>query len=100
MAILRSVGARPRHVFALLISETALLALTGIALGVLMYSALVAAASTLLHDRCGLSIQIGWPDAAALSWLGAMLLSALVISLFPAWRAYRRSLADGLTIRL
>lgn len=100
MAILRSVGARPPHVFALLISEAGLLALAGIALGLAFYAALLATLSPVLRDRYGLSIQAGLPDAAAWSWLGAMLLASIIISLFPAWRAYRRSLADGLSVRI
>ena len=44
MAILRSVGARPAHVFAMILGEAALLTLLGIALGVLaLYAGLLVA---------------------------------------------------------
>jgi putative ABC transport system permease protein len=42
MAILRSVGARPMHVFSLIVGESALLAFTGVAIGVgLLYGVLI-----------------------------------------------------------
>jgi len=36
----------------------------------------------------------------ALELLGLVLLVGLIASLFPGWRAYRLSLADGLTPRV
>ncbi len=61
MAILRSVDARPRHVFALLISEASLLALMGITFGVFLYLVLLNTASPPLRDRNGLSSRLGCP---------------------------------------
>jgi putative ABC transport system permease protein len=42
----------------------------------------------------------GWPAATEWALLGAVLAASLLASLVPAWRAYRYSLADGMTIRV
>lgn len=99
MAILRSVGARPRHVFGLLLLEAAGLALAGILLGLgLMYLAMWLAQPVIL-SRYGLFIPITAPGLWDWSLLGAILLAAIIMGCVPAWRAYRQSLIDGLSIR-
>lgn len=100
MAILRSVGARPGHVFALMVLESGLLALAGVLVGVaLAYGALVALAPFLAH-RLGVFVEIGGLSAYDMGLLGAVVVAGLLIGAVPAWRAYRNSLADGLTIRV
>lgn len=99
MAILRSVGARPAHVFALLLLESGLMALGGVALGLAGTYALLAAAAPLLERRFGLFVQLGLPGAADAMILAGVVVAGLLAGLWPAWRAYRNSLADGLTIR-
>lgn len=98
MAILRSVGARPAHVFGLLVLESGLLAATGVALGFLSTWALLAGAAPLLERRWGLFISASAPTLPDLA-IGAVVLGAgLLAGLLPAWRAYRNSLADGLSV--
>lgn len=100
MAILRSVGARPGHVFLLMVLESGLLALAGVLVGVaLMYGALLALAPFLAH-RFGVFVEIGGLSAYDIALLGAVVGAGLLIGAVPAWRAYRNSLADGLTIRV
>jgi putative ABC transport system permease protein len=100
MAILRSVGAHPLHVFALLLSEAGLLALAGVAVGVALAYALLAAAQPWLVARYGLFVAIGGLSGYDLSLLAAVVVAAVLMGLIPAWRAYRNSLADGLSIRV
>jgi putative ABC transport system permease protein len=100
MAVLRSVGARPLHIFALVLGEAAFLTLVGIALGVAALYAGLAAGQPWLESRLGLFIALGWPSAYE---FGVMILVAVaggLIGLIPAWRIYRYSLADGMTIRI
>ena len=40
------------------------------------------------------------PSAVEWTYLGAIVGLGLVMGAVPAWRAYRNTLADGLTIRL
>ena len=80
--------------------ESVLLALAGIVLGMgLLYGATALAAPWLAASH-GLSLALDWPAAGEWLLLAAVLGASLVASLVPAWRAYRYSLADGLTIRI
>ncbi len=100
MAILRSVGARPAHVFGLLVLESGLLAAAGVLLGFLGTWALLAGAAPLLERRLGLFIQVGAPTPLDLAIGAGVLGAGLLAGLIPAWRAYRNSLADGLSVHL
>lgn len=99
LVILRALGASPRDVFALLAIESTLLALVGIVLGLALLCGAGAAAAPWLDARHGLQLALGWPSAGEWQLLGAVLAAALVASLLPALRAYRQSLADGMTVR-
>ncbi len=99
MAILRSVGAKPRHIFGLLLLEAASLALSGILLGLgLMYLGLWIG-QPLILAHYGLFIQITPPGLYEWQLLGAILCASILMGSVPAWRAYRQSLVDGLSIR-
>ncbi|APR04542.1 ABC transporter permease [Thauera chlorobenzoica] len=100
LAILRALGAGPGQVFALLAVESLLLALAGCALGLgLLYGA-GALAAPWLGARHGLQLSLGLPAAGEWGLLAAVLGASLLASLVPALRAYRYSLADGMTIRI
>ncbi|HEY7378120.1 MAG TPA: FtsX-like permease family protein [Steroidobacteraceae bacterium] len=100
MAILRSAGAHPRHVFALLVAESGILAASGVLLGMALTYVLLLAARPFLAGRYGIFLEI--TGLAADEWLllGAVVASGLLAGFIPAARAYRNSLADGLTIRV
>lgn len=98
LAVLRAVGAGPRHVLLLLALEGALVTLAGALLGLALVLGLGAALGPWLQARYGL--VLGWgvsPVQAA--QLGAVLATGWLASLLPGWRAYRLSLADGLSPR-
>ena len=99
MAILRSVGARPRTVLGLLVLEAASLTVAGAMLGMALLYAAIAALRDLAASRHGLHLGMAPPGAAELLALGAIVSAGLLIGALPAWLAYRRSLADGLTLR-
>ncbi|KQB00375.1 ABC transporter permease [Vibrio metoecus] len=100
MSILRAMGARPQHVFALLVSEASVLTLLGIALGVSILYLLLAVAAPMIASQYG--IQIALTGLTPYEWqlLGSVQLAGMVIGFIPALRAYRQSLSDGMTIRL
>ena len=62
--------------------------------------AVIAATGPWLQAQFGLSLQLALPSAAQWSLLAALLVAGLLASLVPGWRAYRLSLADGLTPRI
>ena len=100
MAILRSVGARPWHIGGLLVLEALVLAAAGAALGLALLYGGIAAGQGWVQARYGLYLPLALPSAYELRLLGAILGAALLMGGVPAWRAYRQSLADGLSIRL
>ncbi len=99
MAILRSVGARPLTIAGLLMVEAAILAGAGVAFGVALLYAALAVTRTYIDARYGLYIEIG--GLASREWiiLGAIVCTAFVVGVIPAIRAYRMSLADGMSVR-
>jgi putative ABC transport system permease protein len=100
MAILRSVGARPIHIFALILGEAGCLTLLGSVLGLVLLYALLVLARPLLESQFGLFIPIDRPSTHELTLLGVVLSAGLLIGMVPSYRAYRYSLADGMTIRI
>lgn len=100
MAVLRSVGARPRLMLGLILGEAGALSLAGIALGVTLLYALILAARPLLEQQWGLYLGLGPPTGRESVLLLAVFVVGLSSGLLPAWLAYHRSLADGLTVRL
>jgi putative ABC transport system permease protein len=99
LAVLRAVGAGPRHVLLLLAAEGALVTAGGVLLGVLATIAAVLFAGPLLQQQFGITLSASAPTAAQWGLLGAVLAAGMLASLVPGWRAYRLSLADGLSPR-
>ena len=100
MAVLRSVGARPLHVFALFMSEAGVLALLGAAIGVVLLYAGLVIGQPLVAREFGLHLPIETLAPADWRLLAAVVLAGVVIGGVPAFRAYRLSLADGLSMRI
>jgi putative ABC transport system permease protein len=99
MAILRSVGARPRTVLGLLMAEAGVLTLAGIALGIVLLYVALLLLQPWVDATYGLRLPIEAPKPAELVTLAAVALAGCLAGLLPAWRAYRLSLADGMTVR-
>jgi putative ABC transport system permease protein len=100
MAVLRSVGARPRHVFALLVAEAGLLAGLGVTAGVGLTYLLLFAGRPLLERRSGIFMAVTGLSGSDLAILGGIIVAALLMGLLPAFRAYRNALSDGLQVRV
>ena len=99
LAVLRAVGAGPRHVLALLAAEGGLVTLLGALTGAAAAALAVVAAGPWVQQRFGVTLQATAPSAEQWALFGAVLLAGMLASLVPGWRAYRLSLADGLTPR-
>ena len=100
MAILRSVGAGYLHVMGLLIIESALLTAFGIGIGVMLQNLILLILQPWLVEQFGLYLPLGLPGGREWAMLGGLQLAGIAVGLLPAWRGYRNSLADGLSIRL
>lgn len=99
LAILRAVGAGPRQVLALLAAEGTLVTACGVALGALACWGAVAALGPWVQSAFGITLRLQAPGSAEWMLMALVLAGGLVASLLPGWRAYRLSLADGLSPR-
>jgi putative ABC transport system permease protein len=100
LAVLRAVGAGPRHVLGLLTLEGAWVTVAGVVLGVVLAQLGMALAAPWLQQGLGIRLQMSAPLPTQWALLVAVWLAGLLASLGPAWRAYRFSLADGLSPRV
>jgi putative ABC transport system permease protein len=99
MAILRAVGARPVTILGLLMLEATLMAALAAGLGIaLLYLGLVIG-RPYIDAAFGLYLPIDPLSSREAMVVAAVIGAALLTSLFPALRAYRMSLADGMTAR-
>ena len=99
-AILRSVGASPRDVVLMIVTEALLVTASGIVLGLLIFWGAILLAESLLSTQFGVTLgnqMLGTSEAALLL---TILCFGGLASLLPAWRVYRMTLADGLTTKL
>ena len=100
MAILRAVGAYPRHVFLLFVLESLLLVSIGCALGMALLVLMISVVTPWVVSEYGLHLSAWIPSLHDAFLLGSIALLAVVFSFIPAIIAYRRSLQDGLTVRV
>lgn len=99
MAILRSVGARLRTILGLLVAEAGALTTAGVVLGALLLYLTLFLAQPWIDRTWGLHIAISAPSRREWIMLAAIVVGGFVAGLLPAFRAYRLSLADGMTVR-
>jgi len=99
MAILRSVGARPAHIFGLLVLESGILALAGALAGLAMLYALLGVLQPFIQASFGLHLTIDAPSLWQWTVLGLVVLAGCLAGIIPATRAYRNTLADGLIVQ-
>ena len=100
MAILRSVGAGPGTISFLLIFESTVLTVTGIIFGLLFLYTTLFVAQPLLESYFGLFIPVDSISFKDLILLVGIVFAGILMGLIPAIKAYRQSLADGMTVRL
>jgi putative ABC transport system permease protein len=97
LAILRAVGARPRDLCALLTLEGLLVTAGGVAVGLVTLSVAAALFGDILTTGYGIHMRMRLLSLEELPLMAAILAAGCVASLVPGYRAYRLSLADGLT---
>lgn len=99
MAILRSIGARPAHIFGLLLTEAVVLVAVGTALGTATVYALLWTGQSAIEEATGLYLHLNVMTANEVYLLMYIMIGGLIAAAFPAMRAYYLSLSDGLVIR-
>lgn len=100
MAVLRAVGAHPYHILLLFVLETLFIVSIGYLLGMGVLYLLLVLTQPLLVEAYGVNIAITLPDAQQWLLCAVMLVLGVLVSLVPGWIAYRRSLQDGLAMKV
>jgi putative ABC transport system permease protein len=100
MAILRAVGVGAGRIVSLLVLESGFLAALGCLVGVLGIFVMLALLQAPIESRFGLFLPIRPLGPVEYVYLGGVVGAALLIGLVPAIKAYRNTLADGLSVRL
>ena len=100
IAILRSVGASPRNIFSLMVIESEILVTLGILLGLVLLYLSLTLVNPILFNFFGFNIELSSPSKFQWIMLIIVLVGGFLAALYPAISAYRKTLQDGLTIRL
>jgi len=100
IAVLRAIGARPSSVVMLIVLETLLTVIAGCLLGMGLLYGMLALAQPALARRFGVEISPSWLDPTQLLIMATVIIGATLVSLIPGFVAYRRSLQDGLAVRI
>jgi putative ABC transport system permease protein len=98
LAILRSAGASPRDIVALLIMEGVMLMCTGLLGGLALLCVLIISLGPRLAESYGLGLSLSPPASGEWLLLAGIMAVGFLASLVPALQAYRLSLADGLRV--
>ena len=100
MAIFRAMGARPRVILGMLVLEAAVMAAIGALLGLVLLYVGLTFAQPLVDRAFGLWLPIDAPTLREVWVLLGVIAAGAIVSLIPALRAYRMSLADGMMVRI
>ena len=95
IAILRSLGARPRTIAGLLVAEAGAVALAGVLIGLALTALVYPLVVPWLRSNYGLDLALV-PSGTEVAVLAGIVLAALVAGIVPAWRAYRMGAGEGL----
>ena len=99
MAILRSVGARPIHIFGLFLFESTVLTLVGTLTGILLLYVTQIIVQPIVNDQFGVFISLSMLSLREIYIVIVIIIAGTIIGTIPAYRAYRQSLIDGLMMR-
>ncbi|WP_300018206.1 ABC transporter permease [uncultured Roseobacter sp.] len=99
MAIFRAMGARPTTILGLLVLEAMLMAALGALLGLALLYAGLSVAQPMIDSAFGLWLPVTAPSLQELWVILAVVGAGAIVSMVPAVRAYRMSLADGMMVK-
>jgi putative ABC transport system permease protein len=99
MAIFRAMGARPSVILGLLVLEAVLMAAMGAILGLALLYVGLFIGQPLIDSAFGLLLPINAPTIREVWVLLGVVFASAIVSMVPALRAYRMSLADGMMVR-
>lgn len=99
MAIFRAMGARPFTILGLLVVEAMVMAAIGALIGLAFLYGGLNIAQPIVDSAFGLWLPIEPPTMRELWVILAVIAAGAIVSLIPALRAYRMSVADGMMVK-
>ncbi len=96
IAILRAVGMHMWQVLLLFVAEAALIAIAGLLVGLALLYAVFFTLKAQIEVLTGVPLALQSPSARVVLYALVTVSAAALLALFPAWRAYKNSLVDGL----
>jgi putative ABC transport system permease protein len=99
MAILRSGGARPVHIFGMFVFEATVLTTIGTLFGLVILCVLLVVAQPIVDSQFGVFISISLLTLRELSIISLIIIAGTLIGTVPAYQAYRYSLTDGMMVK-
>jgi putative ABC transport system permease protein len=100
MAILRAIGAGPRKIVSLLVLESGIMSIVGCIAGVALVYALIIIGGPIVERQFGLFIPLRPLGKVEWIYIGVVCAAGFLVGFVPAFKAYRNTLADGLSIKL
>jgi len=92
LAVLRTLGARPWFIFALIQAETLLVTLTAIVIALVSFGLILSGAQDLISSRFGISIDPNFLTPEVIKTLAIIVIASQLVSFYPGYKAYRLSL--------
>ncbi|WP_340112706.1 ABC transporter permease [Maribellus mangrovi] len=99
MAILRSAGAKPKHIFGLILIETIGVIISGVIVGIAILQLLAILSKNIVAEKLGLIIPMEWFTTNEFLLLVSILVLGTFVGLIPAYQSYKKSMSDGLTVK-
>ena len=95
MALLRIVGASPNSIFSLMMIESLIISLSSILIALFVTQFLSLIFFPLLDSQYGIFLEHTFLTTRDLYFLTLVLLSSLIVSIFPSIQAFKKSINYG-----
>jgi putative ABC transport system permease protein len=100
MTIFRAMGAGPRVILGMLLLEAVLITAIGAFIGLILLYVGLFAGQPMIDTAFGLWLPIEPPTLREVGVLLGIVAASAIVSVVPALRAYRMSLADGMMVKI
>ena len=95
LAIFRTLGAHPYQIASMLVIESLLISLSGILCGLLLSLGTTGLLKPILEQQCGLVMTLSFISKSDLLLLLSLVGLGVLVSLIPAYLAYKKSASEG-----
>ena len=96
MALLRIVGASPKTIFSLMITEAIIISIVSIFASIFFLQVLSMLLFPFLDQKFGIFLEYNFLTFNDLLFLILVLISSIVVSIFPSLQAYKNSINEGI----